>query len=167
MALHIGTKLVELLPMTRQEYNNYRGWQLPKDEQHLASEPGFLVEYVDGGRANDKRHKGYISWSPADVAKASYKASGKMTFGMATEAAKRGYKVARIGWNGAGMHSVIMPGYPDGVPANKATAQCHCIAEGTLLVINPYWVLKTANGSISTWAPSGSDSLAEDWCIVD
>lgn len=31
-----------------------------------------MVEYVDGGKPNDERHKGYISWSPRDVFEKSY-----------------------------------------------------------------------------------------------
>ena len=56
---YIGTKIIRALPMTRQEYNDYRGWQLPADEN--GDDEGYLVEYVDGGKANDPRHDGYIS----------------------------------------------------------------------------------------------------------
>jgi hypothetical protein len=77
MVAFVGTKSVSAAPMTRQEYNDYRGWELPADESHLANEQGFLVEYVDGGRANHPDHEGYISWSPADVFERSYKESPK------------------------------------------------------------------------------------------
>jgi hypothetical protein len=30
-----------------------------------------------------------------------------------------------------------------------------------------HWLLKTAQGDIATWSPSGSDSLANDWCVVE
>ena len=33
----------------------------------------LLAPYVDGGRGNDSRHAGYISWSPKDVFERSYK----------------------------------------------------------------------------------------------
>ena len=29
---YIGVKLIKAMPMTRGEYNNYRGWTIPKDE---------------------------------------------------------------------------------------------------------------------------------------
>jgi hypothetical protein len=29
-----------------------------------------------------------------------------------------------------------------------------------------YWALKTAQNDVAPWAPSGSDSLAEDWELV-
>lgn len=68
---YIGTKKVAATPMTRQAYNDYRGWPLPADEN--GDDAGYLVEYVDGGKANDTRHVGYISWSPADVFERAYK----------------------------------------------------------------------------------------------
>lgn len=43
---------------------------VPADED--PSEQGYLVEYTDGGKPNDERHKGYISWSPRDVFEKSY-----------------------------------------------------------------------------------------------
>ena len=66
----IGTKSVLATTMTRGEYNEYRGWTIPENEDPI--EQGYLVEYVDGGKPNDDRHKGYISWSPRDVFEQSY-----------------------------------------------------------------------------------------------
>lgn len=89
-----------------------------------------------------------------------------MNFGEALAAAKEGYKVARSGWNGANMYAVIMPGYPDGIEINKATANAHMVPEGTVMKFRPYWALWTAQKDVASWAPSGSDTLAEDWDIV-
>ncbi|WP_180051209.1 hypothetical protein [Acinetobacter sp. YH12211] len=72
MNKYLGKKLVTAVAMTRTMYNDYRGWQLPEDERHLKDEMGYLVEYADGGRSNDPRHEGYISWSPEDVFNKSY-----------------------------------------------------------------------------------------------
>ena len=66
----IGTKSVLATTMTRGEYNEYRGWTIPENED--PTEQGYLVEYVGGGKPNDDRHKGYISWSPRDVFEQSY-----------------------------------------------------------------------------------------------
>jgi hypothetical protein len=65
MHQYIGTKRLFARSMSRGDYNNYRGWTIPDDEN--PSDAGYLVEYIDGGKANDSRHLGYISWSPADV----------------------------------------------------------------------------------------------------
>ena len=70
LCAYIGTKSVLATTMTRGEYNEYRGWQIPENED--PSEQGYLVEYVDGGKPNDDRHAGYISWSPRDVFNKSY-----------------------------------------------------------------------------------------------
>jgi hypothetical protein len=59
--------------MTRGEYNAYRGWEVPANED--PADAGYLVEYEDGGKANDSRHAGYISWSPADVFERTYRES--------------------------------------------------------------------------------------------
>lgn len=69
--LYEGTKRVLATPMTRGAYNYYRGWAVPANED--PAEAGYLVEYQDGGKANDPRHAGYISWSPADVFEGSYR----------------------------------------------------------------------------------------------
>ena len=65
MNKYLGTKEVLAKPMTRGEYNDYRGWQIPENED--PNEQGYLIEYQDGGKSKDSRHAGYISWSPADV----------------------------------------------------------------------------------------------------
>lgn len=70
MKRYVGTKFLKAKPMTRGEYNAYRGWTLPADED--SADAGYLVEYEDGGKANDARHAGYISWAPADVFERTY-----------------------------------------------------------------------------------------------
>ncbi len=69
---YIGTKQVRAKPMTRGEYNAFRGWTVPADEN--PADEGYLVEYVDGGKANTSEYAGYVSWSPADVFQRAYKA---------------------------------------------------------------------------------------------
>ena len=46
MTQHIGVKLINAFPMTRQAYNDFRGWQLPADEN--GADEGYLVEYLAG-----------------------------------------------------------------------------------------------------------------------
>lgn len=65
MQRYVCHKEVLARPMSRQEYNDYRGWELPADEN--GADEGFLVEYLDGGQANHPDHAGYISWSPKAV----------------------------------------------------------------------------------------------------
>lgn len=76
--LYEGTKRLHAQPMNRGEYNAYRGWENPADEN--PADDGYLVEYQDGGKANDQRHAGYISWSPKDVFERSYKEIPQSSF---------------------------------------------------------------------------------------
>lgn len=157
----IGVKLINFKPMTRLEYNQFRGWELPEDED--GADEGYLVEYIDGGKANTAEYAGYVSWSPKDVFDRAYRLTTGMTFGLAVEAMKAGKRVARDGWNGKGMFAYLVPAnaYPVQTPAAK-----EFFGEGALVPYNAYFALKGVNDVVSTWVPSVTDALAEDWSIV-
>lgn len=74
MQLYTGTKQVKARSMNRADYNTLRGWQLPADED--GADEGYLVEYVDGGKANVEGFAGYISWSPKGVFEMAYNPCG-------------------------------------------------------------------------------------------
>ena len=158
---YIGTKLVVARPMTRGEYNSYRGWEMPADED--PQEPGYLVEYRDGGKPNDPRHNGYISWSPQEVFDKSYRTANALTFGHALEAMKAGHRVTRTGWNGKGQFVYYVPAAS--YPVQTGAAKAH-FGEGTLVPYRAYLALKTTSGDVATWTPSCSDVLAEDWIVL-
>ena len=67
---YIGRKEILATPMNRRDYNDLRGWVLPEDED--GDDEGYLVEYVDGGKANVEGFYGYISWSPKGVFERAY-----------------------------------------------------------------------------------------------
>ncbi|WP_226778997.1 DUF2829 domain-containing protein [Oceaniglobus trochenteri] len=168
--LYYGTKAIFALAMTRQEYNDYRGWDLPGDEEGL--DPGFLVEYLDGGAKNHPDHDGYISWSPADVFARAYQPATAMSFGHAIAAMKDGAKVARAGWNGKGMWIALTPGSVvearharcGHVAAKRADELGDLEAEIELL---PHIDMRAADGSLVIgWLASQTDMLADDWQIV-
>jgi len=71
MKKYVGMKIINAKPMTRIEYNMFRGWTLPENEN--GEDEGYLVEYTDGGKANTDQYKGYVSWSPKDVFERAYK----------------------------------------------------------------------------------------------
>ena len=77
MKTYIGTKIINATPMNRADYNEYRNWNLPENED--GSDEGYLVEYTDGGKPNDSRHAGYISWSPKAQFDAAYLAIGDVS----------------------------------------------------------------------------------------
>lgn len=88
---------------------------------------------------------------------------GRGSFGEAIRAAEEGHKVARSGWNGSGMFAYIVPAnsYPPSTQIMKD------YFKGENVPYRAYWALKTAQDDVATWAPSGSDSLAHDWMIVE
>lgn len=73
MISYVGRKDILAAPMNRRDYNDLRGWVLPEDED--GDDEGYLVEYVDGGKANVEGFRGYISWSPKDVFERAYQRS--------------------------------------------------------------------------------------------
>ena len=79
MKEYIGTKIILAEPMNRQEYNDYRGWELPDDED--GREEGYLVEYPDSPNSNHACHAGYLSWSPKDQFDNAYRFTDGMNFG--------------------------------------------------------------------------------------
>lgn len=162
MQQFIGVKLINAKEMTRLEYNQLRGWALLEDEN--GEDDGYLVEYIDGGKANHTDFAGYISWSPKDVFERAYRPTETgMNFGLALEALKVGKKVARDGWNGKGMFVYLVPA--DHYPARTGIAK-EFFGENAMVPYGAYLALKNSNNTINTWVPSISDTLAEDWQIA-
>jgi hypothetical protein len=158
---YIGTKLINAMPMNRQDYNDYRGWDLPDDED--GADAGFLVEYNDPGHPNHPNHAGYISWSPEEVFVNAYRRTTGMTFGQAVEAMKVGIKVARVGWNGKGMFLYYVPAAE--YPAQTGAAKAH-FGDDALVPYRAYIAMLTVTGEVVPWVASQSDVLEEDWGIV-
>ena len=166
MKTFIGTKIIGANPMSRAAYNEYRNWVLPANED--GADEGYLVEYLDGGKANDSRHAGYISWSPKAQFDNAYRETSGLTFGMAIEALKLGKKVARNGWNGKGMWLVLVPGskvvnFTEGSPYMKAG-----LTSGEILShIDMYTTnAEGRRAMLPGWLASQTDMLADDWSIV-
>ncbi len=166
LCAYIGTKSVLATPMSRAEYCDYRGWEIPKNED--PDEQVYLVEYMDGGKPNDERHDGYITMSPKEVFDNAYRQNGSLTFGDALAALKKGQKVARSGWNGKDQYVVAQQGQEIEStyvwnPHNKA----HAEKLGGWIKVAPYCTLKTAQDTLAMgWVPSTGDLFAEDWVVL-
>lgn len=159
MKEYIGTKIIRAKEMSRTEYNKFRGFELPENEYE-----GYLVEYLDEGKANTDEYDNYVSWSPKNVFEKAYKASGNLTFGDALAYLKAGKKLARKeGWNGKGMFIFLVQGSKFKVNRPPLLG---IYKEGAEIVYQPHIDMKTANGTIVPWLSSQSDMLAEDWEIV-
>lgn len=89
---------------------------------------------------------------------------GYGSFGSAVAALKQGYKVARSGWNGNGQFVYYVP--ESSYPAQTGIAKSH-FGENAMVPYRAYLALKTAQEDIATWAPSTSDTLAEDWTTIE
>ena len=178
----IGTKQLRAQPMTRGEYNEFRGWTVPADEN--PADEGYIVEYLDGGKPNTSQFAGYISWSPKEQFERAYRPTFAMTFGLAIEALKQGKKVARAGWNGKGMFIYLNKGSVDGEqlgfkPGEHPVEDHHSTIDGIPLGLFgcghagtgtrlPNIDMQTATGArLMGWLASQTDMLAEDWVLVD
>lgn len=95
-------------------------------------------------------------------------------FGWALNHLQDGRKVRRMGWNGAGMWIVLMPGLrlppyssqEPGAKVNDRTAK-H-IGEDTPLDSQPYIAMWTAAQQWQPgWLASQADLLADDWELAE
>lgn len=166
---YIGSKTINATPMTRGEYNAFRGWVPPAGEAQDVD--GYLVEYTEGGEPNTAEFSGYVSWTPKPQFDAAYRETSGLSFGLALETLKKGKRVARAGWNGKGMwlalscsgtHEVAAANF--WAPPNREYAEFN---GGTATVL-PSITMKTATGEILMgWLASQTDMLADDWRILD
>lgn len=152
MQKYIGTKIIEAVPAIRKGGKVYEeGWPIPKSMD--PTEDGYKVRYPDG----------YESFSPKDVFEEAYRPIDGMNFCLAIEAAKKGAKITRRGWNGKGMFLYYVPEgrYPARTDAAKSIA-----AEDGKVDYGAYIAMKTAQGNVVPWLASQTDILADDWEVV-
>ena len=147
--MYIGTKLVEAKPMNRGEYNLYRGWQLPEDEN--PDDAGYLVISADG----------YETWTPKAKFEADYRSTEGMPFGSAIELMKSGFRVARNGWNGKNQYIELATNISYVNTANEVVNSEHTA------IGNKAIAFVGTSGVQMGWLASQADMLAEDWNIVE
>lgn len=207
-------KKVRAKQMSRQEYNDLRGWDLPADED--GSDKGYLVEDINAP-ANTDGYSGYVTWTPNDIFEDQfYEANDRQVqvgectapqdpdhiltddeikrlaetgslcdcvdftqyggdcpieegdqfdFGSAIHLLKMGKKVMRAGWNGKGMFVYYVPAASYPADRNSKSTMAGEFADD-MVPYREYLALKTAQNDVSTWAPSVSDALAEDWQLA-
>ena len=88
---------------------------------------------------------------------------GRMSFGEALIALKKGKRVARSGWNGKGMYLVYFSPVTHGLEMLTVYDK----EEGTTLPLLPFILMKTADNMYVPWLASQTDVLAEDYEIVE
>ena len=155
MKKYIGTKLIEAEPAFRVR-NGSEPYKIVTEARdayvnYSEVEDGYRVRYPDG----------YESWSPKDVFEEAYRLTDGLSFGLAIEAAKKGLKIARRGWNGKGQHvelaSRISYASPQGQIVN---AEHGAIGNRALAFVG-------TSGVQMGWLASQADMLADDWMIVE
>ena len=149
MKQYIGTKIIEAAPAIRKGGKVYDlTWPIPKSME--PEEPGYRVRYPDG----------YESWSPKDVFEEAYRPTDAMSLGLAIEAAKKGKRIARKGWNGKRQYvelaTAISYTSPNGAVVN---AEHDAIGNQALAFVG-------TSGVQMGWLASQADMLADDWMIV-
>lgn len=102
-----------------------------------------------------------MSWSPKETFEEAYRLSDSMTFGLAIEAAKKGKRIARKGWNGKGQYVELATGIGY-VRADGKTVNAEHAAIG-----NKALAFVGTSGVQMGWLASQADMLAEDWEIVE
>lgn len=141
-------------------------------QMHIRSNGAYVLHGMPFTASSLLRTGDYIIYeSPSDVYHCPRETFNKkykeiselMDFGQAINAMKRGYKMQREGWNGKNMFVLYQKGYPDGIPANKQTAEAYDIREGDLFKVQPYLQMRCVDGSHQMWLASQSDMLATDW----
>lgn len=154
---YVGLKEIRAMKMTRGKYCKFKGWNLPADED--SKDKGYLIKYTDG----------YISWSPTKQFEDAYMETGKLGFSEALFLMKQGFKVARKGWDGKKMWVTISTG-TEGLKANKFWNKHNkqfAKENGGSADVLACFTMKTAQNTILMgWAPTQSDLLAEDWCVI-
>lgn len=153
MTFYIGTKSLMAKPMNLGDYNAYRGWTIPENED--PANEGYLVKYQDG----------YESWSPKGVFEGAYQTTGALSFGHAIEGLKEGQKLARAGWNGKGMF-VYLVGSGRYKPSTAAGQEIADKQPDGLVPYVSYIAMKTVTGDVVPWLASQTDVLADDWQII-
>ena len=133
MKQYIGTKIIHAEPMEKN------------------GREGYKVVYAPDG---------YESWSPKEAFEEAYRESNGMNFGLAIEAAKKGKKIARAGWNGKNQYVEL------------ATCISYINADHNIINVNHCNIGNEALAFVGTsgvqmgWLASQADMLADDWMVV-
>lgn len=136
MKKYLGVKIIEAVPAIRKGGKVYTSNDpVPKSMEPV--EDGYKVVYPDG----------YESWSPKDVFEEAYREISGLTFGLAIEAAKKGYGFRLPQWS---PEVNIRLQVPD--EHSKMTA--------------PYLYVTSRFGCVP-WNPTQIEILAEDWEVVE
>lgn len=155
MKQYIGTKLIQAEPAFRCADGGSKVVITDKPEEAFPNYP--IVE--DGYRV--RYSGGYESWSPKAVFEEAYRPTDGLSFGLAIEAAKKGHKIQRAGWNGKNQYVEL------------ATRISYVSADRVFMNAEHADIGNKALSFVGTsgvqlgWLASQADMLADDWRIVE
>lgn len=154
MKQYIGAKIIQAEPAARVTGEDFVKHIQPVDQtigEGENYELGYKVVYPDG----------YVSWSPKEVFEEAYRETDGMSFGLAIEAAKKGKKIARAGWNGKNQYVELAYGISYMNNNGEAVNVNHeAIGNKALAFVG-------TSGVQMGWLASQADMLADDWKIVE
>lgn len=146
MERYIGTNISYAKPMTHVEYCEFKGVISPEN----GADNGYLSQGSGG----------YTWWTSAFEFDKAYRRTDGMSFGLAVEAAIKGYSINRGDWDNQNMHVYL----EDGAHLPLSTG----IEKGTTRIYSQVFCLYATEGNHQPgWLPSQQDILALDWQIVD
>ena len=127
--------------------------------EHIANPRDWIIKDIEGE---------FYLCKP-DIFEATYEPTINLedenfSFGIALAQLKRGYRVARKGWNGKGMFVFLVNGSTFIVNREPLLS---IMGEGTEVKYHAHIDMKTADGQVVPWLASQTDMLADDWCIVE
>ena len=150
--------IVEAIPMTRKEYVESRGWELPANEN--PDDQVYKVVYADG----------YVSMCPKDKfdAVSIPCAEGCVPFGYAiNECVFHGKRITRKGWNGEGQFvrfEELCASHSGRIPTNLN----ELVGEVNMCLVFHFKNRHTGETGIQVgWLASQGDMKAKDWVILD
>lgn len=148
MEQYVGTEIIEAEVMSRGDYNKYRGWDIPENEN--PEDVGYLVSYPGN----------YETWLLASVFDEIYHYANKMTFGQAIDLVKLGYKVKRKGWNGQNQYIQLATNISYKTrQGDIVNCEHECFGNKAVAFVG-------SQGVQLGWCASQADLLSEDWEIV-
>lgn len=150
METYIGTKIVLAESAVNVGGKIIAGPVVQVEDLDVTVREGYKVVYPDG----------YESWSPKDVFEEAYRPTNGLNFGLALEAAKKGKRIARAGWNGKAQWVELGKNIYYNHENGPALMACHDDIGSQALVFCGI------RGRQVGWLASQSDMLAEDWMVI-
>jgi len=145
MEKFVGTKIVLAAPISKHTFAKMKN---RSDLLKEKDEYGYLVQYENG----------YLSWLPQEVFKDAYRRIDNMNFGLAIEVLKRGYKIARQGWNGKNMWLWYV---------REWSGEINTMPDPFTYYEGQSFIVMKTDDKLVPWVASQTDILAEDWQIVE